>query len=508
MNILDTINRAIDGRCPCGEQPRLGSAYCGDDCKPTHVGDDTDTRSSGRLATPARWRPGLTITDDAEFGYEPIAADTHYEGRYFARLLRPRDTDALHLRLDDGHRWVGHTIDGFDGSFPPPMVARIKRGWRRLERQFGDSEQAVIEAPPPDLRPDLLREVPAEVQLEWQWWCDTCRQPLPTARWHGDIPYHLLDDYMDFHRIIRRDADGVVRGLDDVIRRALGMISQRTDAARAALGIPAWQRRCRTCGEYGEPRYGARPVGGPQPIGGGAMVMALEPCQECRHCGSRYPGPLLAVSTEYRPDRAEWHYAMRARVGGSQHGYRAVVRDEELEEHPNPVAYLRRQWDRMEARLLRAIADHEDGPSSDELDRQQAAVDAGGAVLHVGPPAADPNDQAAWREVGTVDSDGLTYDVSASQWTPDTPNVDREQAQHTVNAAIRAGDRIMNSIAARLAPVMAAMRDVARRLPPVHAREQPPADPMQRALWLRRHRNTGPAPDRLDGRRNRRNGGH
>lgn len=35
-------------------------------------------------------------------------------------------------------------------------------------------------------------------------------------------------------------------------------------------------------------------------------------------------------------------------------------------------------------------------------------------------------------------------------------------------------------------------------------RSEPPTDPRERALWLRRRRNTGPTPDLLNGRRRRR----
>lgn len=61
-----------------------------------------------------------------------------------------------------------------------------------------------------------------------------------------------------------------------------------------------------------------------------------------------------------------------------------------------------------------------------------------------------------------------------------------------------------------LEAVTPALTDVANRL--VRAAETrpdlirlgPPTDPRERALWLRRHRNTGPGPGRLDGRKTRR----
>ena len=53
MTLLDRLDAAIDGLCPCGALPAPGSAYCGDDCRPTHIGPHTSSE------TAMRWRPDL-----------------------------------------------------------------------------------------------------------------------------------------------------------------------------------------------------------------------------------------------------------------------------------------------------------------------------------------------------------------------------------------------------------------------------------------------------------------
>lgn len=415
MHILDTIDQAIDGRCPCGADPRPGSAYCGPDCEPTHISDDTDTNGPGRFshrhgpATPARWRPDLAINDEDDFGYEPINANTHYEGPFFARLLRPLDADGLHLRLDDGHRWVGHTIDRFDGQFTSATVARMKRVWRRLERQLTDTDQAVIEQPPPDLRPALLRDVPREVQDRWEWWCDTCRRPLPTARWHGPFSYHFLDDHVSFHRIRpRAGADAEGRSAADLLRLAREerrRAAERLDAARSALGIPDWERRCRECDRYGAPLTGIRVAGPPRLADRrGTAVVQLELGQVCPHCHAQYPGPPLVMVSERRTAVGEWHYRLHARVGDRKYSHHTVVLESSLEAAHDPAAYVRREWDRMEAQLLRRIADDES--TAEEPDSDVSACPAVGVVL-VAPVGSDPANPEVWQAVGTATHDGL-----------------------------------------------------------------------------------------------------
>ena len=138
--ILDQLSRAIDGLCPCGAQPREGSAYCSDDCTPTCRARDTSSDIDG---TAMRWRPELVTsldeapdgaTLDAEFGYHGLNAriythDTHH---------------GLHLRLDDGNRWIGVDVDEHQAGDPavaPGHRAELDIIWARLERELNNQRR-------------------------------------------------------------------------------------------------------------------------------------------------------------------------------------------------------------------------------------------------------------------------------------------------------------------------------------------------------------------------------
>ncbi|MFY1686477.1 hypothetical protein [Plantactinospora sp. WMMB782] len=140
MTILDQIDRVTAGLCPCGAPPAEGSAYCSDDCRPTHISDDTDQRESGHLATPMRWRPDL-VSDLDDSDLIPVDAPrTGYTGRYNATVFRRRSNpDLLHLRLDDGHRLVGVDVAEVveePGRISFETVERVLDTWQRLEREL------------------------------------------------------------------------------------------------------------------------------------------------------------------------------------------------------------------------------------------------------------------------------------------------------------------------------------------------------------------------------------
>ncbi|MFI1194065.1 hypothetical protein ACH4T9_12520 [Micromonospora sp. NPDC020750] len=143
MTILDRIDNALDGCCPCGAQPRTGSPYCSPDCEPTHLAADTDTRTTGHYATPMRWRPDLvTAADDPDL--IPVnATRTGYTGRHNTSVFeRASDPTVWHLRLDNGHRYVGCDLHGMgtpDGIISIEQTARIHDTWQRLERELGNT---------------------------------------------------------------------------------------------------------------------------------------------------------------------------------------------------------------------------------------------------------------------------------------------------------------------------------------------------------------------------------
>lgn len=89
------------------------------------------------------------------------------------------------------------------------------------------------------------------------------------------------------------------------------------------------------------------------------------------------------------------------------------------------------------------------------------------------------------------------------------PVVDESAAAFT---AVQAGwHQFAVTFADRFVPAIRRMSDAWTAFRPIAEQslaDQPPTDPMQRALWLRRHRNTGPAtpvrtPWRIDPRRHR-----
>jgi hypothetical protein len=131
VELLDRIDRLVDGLCACGGEPRDGSAYCGDDCVPNHVSVDTDLREAGDYATPMRWRPDLvTAVDDSDRSL----ISEFPRGRFNAQVFEYVDTDSLHLRLDDGHRFVGCDIDGLNSA-----AGYRDDAWQRLERELGNT---------------------------------------------------------------------------------------------------------------------------------------------------------------------------------------------------------------------------------------------------------------------------------------------------------------------------------------------------------------------------------
>ena len=154
--VVDRLDAAIDGRCPCGADPAPGSAYCSDDCRPTHRGPDTDAPWLGGSHA-ARWRPDLVTAFDesdlrlvteltAEDRREADVMDRGASG-FTWRGYRHRD-GRYFVRVDDGHRWVG----AFTASRED--AGRAMR--ERLERELSDRRRLDPEPPTEDTAPTLL----------------------------------------------------------------------------------------------------------------------------------------------------------------------------------------------------------------------------------------------------------------------------------------------------------------------------------------------------------------
>ncbi|WP_250029762.1 hypothetical protein [Paractinoplanes maris] len=139
MNILDRIQRDLDGLCPCGAPPHDGSAYCSEDCVPNHRAEDTTSDTDG---TQMRWRPDLvTEVDDSDL--LNLGSVTWYDGRFNARLYQrgiPERPNHLvwHLRLDDGNRYVGLDLHNISDTLDADHESRMAHAWARLERELSD----------------------------------------------------------------------------------------------------------------------------------------------------------------------------------------------------------------------------------------------------------------------------------------------------------------------------------------------------------------------------------
>ena len=147
-DVLNRIENTLANLCPCGAEPREGSAYCGDDCTPTHRAGDTISDIDG---TPMRWRPDLvTATDDSDLT-EVDTPRSGYTGRFNARVFRRESRPwVLHLRLDDGHRFAGLDVEvGTDPVIGPDVVEAVIEGWRRIERELGDRRHTMPDGEPP-----------------------------------------------------------------------------------------------------------------------------------------------------------------------------------------------------------------------------------------------------------------------------------------------------------------------------------------------------------------------
>lgn len=146
-SLAERIDRAIDGLCPCGNSPDQEYApYCSYDCVPNTAADDTDTGGPGwrpegfSQPTPMRWRPDLVTATTEDPDLEPRLSRALRGNRYWTEVFRRRSTGALHLRLDDGYRFVGVDLEADEDD------AKLERIWVRLERQL-TSESALDPEP-------------------------------------------------------------------------------------------------------------------------------------------------------------------------------------------------------------------------------------------------------------------------------------------------------------------------------------------------------------------------
>ncbi|MEU7170334.1 hypothetical protein ABZ949_02435 [Micromonospora tulbaghiae] len=425
-DVLARIDNSLANLCPCGADPRPGSPYCGPDCEPTHIAVHTDTRTTGDYATPMRWRPDLvTAADDTDL--IPLGSDTcGYTGRYNAQIFeRATDPTIWHLRLDDGHRYVGCDVPDMGGRQDPisvDMLARVRDGWKRLERELGNPNHTVpVERRSYDEWRDVLRWLGQRIDaaaLPEDPWADI----WPATRWaFANPPYQ-------------------------------------------------WQRRCRTCGQYGEPRHGRRPAHTTRPA---ALTNSLngEPteadCQVCAHCGTAFPGPPITYSARIDHQTDTWRFQLRT----DYCTVRENVSAEDIARMPDQQAGIQQVIDRIEARALTPPLDLRRFAGSLAAIRFQPTRMP--ALPHL--PAPPPT-----VTLGLV------------------PESQMEILRHSYEHAFAGLSSAIQEVWRRYQPALAHVAEVTGQ------EDSPPSDPMARALWLRRNRNTGPAAPPLDPRRRRR----
>lgn len=195
-DVLDQIDRAVDGLCPCGAEPATGSAYCSDDCRPTHRGPDTDAiRDGGPHA--ARWRPDLVdVFDDSDLELVRAQRGRVFSRRHLTRRwYRYRHSDGWFFRLDDGNRFVGVEVAAEVASDDDGALAV----WGRLERELTDRRRL---DPDPAPRPanawsDVLTRMGEALDREVLGregeWAVLAGQPDPRAAgtvfWTPDVVY-------------------------------------------------------------------------------------------------------------------------------------------------------------------------------------------------------------------------------------------------------------------------------------------------------------------------------
>lgn len=446
MTILDQIDRVTSGLCPCGAPPAAGSAYCSDDCRPTHIAEDTDQTGPGGMsrhgvATPMRWRPDLvTAADDSDL--IPVDAPrTGYAGRFNPTVFHRRSNpDLLHLRLDDGYRSVGLDVAEVadeHGRISFEAVERVRDTWRRLERDL--------------VNPRHAEPVDGDPWADVGWGLGDTGRLFALPAGHAPT-YHFVrpqrqPEHLD---LLAFRGDGVLF-IGDYRFEVTADLAEREDPGSDLIG---W---------------------------GGTLTIRRWPD------GNSVTMDVFTRSYLELPDLPRSEVAL----------------GEWQSELGEPVT--------IEITGLNPTPFRPDEP---------AAL----GTVAIAPLGTDPAEPHAWTDLGHIVDDGLREPNDGNGWGGSGWTTDRGQrtgSGWTVESGTSADFRLDNTYAgfipavnARQAEVLrdAGMRErrdflVYNELPPVPetatvASRQ--GDPMGSALAARRNRNTGPTPDRLDGRRRRR----
>lgn len=176
-SLEDRIDRAIAGLCPCGADPSPEhSPYCSYDCVPNIGGVDTDAADAGvPYATPMRWQPDLvSAADDRDMIVRQPRRSVG--GGFWAQTFQLAGADRLHLRLDDGYRFVGTDLDLAD---PGTLPERTEQTWAKLRRELTDRRQTDSSS-----RPYLCADPQSCPVCRYHSWAPHA-EPTPYRDWQG-----------------------------------------------------------------------------------------------------------------------------------------------------------------------------------------------------------------------------------------------------------------------------------------------------------------------------------
>lgn len=500
--LLNAIDTAVAGLCACGAEPAAGSAYCSDDCRPTHIGEHTDQRGPGEdYATPMRWRPDLVTADVDEHLHlvdERLLPSWRYRGRFTSTIFWRTDREAVwHLQLDDGYRRVGMDVEAFPG---PEDAADA---WARLERQLGDprlaggsttrfwdavlarTDQALADAsmtPSTDLaaRGDTVFTESEAVESpaggpsrcggcgRWTYVvgaCYRCQTLATVAEFHAAtsaaVQPRPIDQWPEQVRALTRPATfptridagpGVLRTLNGYLvgaRRHPTGADPSGGSIGSVFGIPIVEDPTLADGQWQ-----IRDADGCVIHGSIATPPAGIEATDVPH-GEAARGTAQVVVDSDRPD---------GRIDALRHAVRA-------------------EQDRI---LAEAVARH--GTNLGHLRRGDTVIVRPEAEASI----------AALREVGV--------NVVVSPYLPDGTSAlvfDTEAMQRSLTRTfgqVREAVQPFANVLAEFGRAVARLLDQQLRTAGV-VDDTPPADPRERALYLRRNRNTGSAPQQRAPRR-------
>nr|WP_221374378.1 hypothetical protein [Actinoplanes polyasparticus] len=337
VDILQQLERAIDGCCPCGAEPREGSAYCSEDCTPTHRSVHTTDE------TAMRWRPDMvTEVDDSDL---TLIAEIPRSPRLHAQFYARTGTLDVHLRLHDGYRFVGVDVPAEQAgelSVTPAGRPELEAFWQRLERELTDSRR---------LDPD-----PGHASGDP--WADVMRRPV---RHDTPEPRRRRVELAPWQRMCLH-------------------------CGERSVALPGMRP--------GLMRFDVTAFGSDEPV---SQMSDYESCDLCGNCRRAFPGPSLEVA---QFDHYDGTTEFQMRIGDRKAGWRVTQEFLTRVRYPDDVIRrrLERLEVELQADYARANPDRPDVIEWGEAYRARA-TEANAAALRT-MAASMPAVISAFRSMG------------------------------------------------------------------------------------------------------------